>query len=117
MAADQKKDCYRTYLMDKKQQSFLINTEHSRTEHHKNLLLFPKPFLMEMLNKLDKGGMSQETNLSDGLRMALKVYYDATKKYVFLIRFDFHYGNLSVWDVAHLSFILYSFSSEPAGNM
>ena len=33
---------------------------------------------MEMLNKLDQGGMSQETNLSSGLRMALKAFYDAT---------------------------------------
>ena len=38
---------------------------------------------MEMLNKLDKGEMSQETNLSDGLRMALKAFYEATKEYVF----------------------------------
>lgn len=38
-----------------------------------------RPYLMEMLNKLDKGGMSQETNLSDGLRMALKAFYNAIK--------------------------------------
>lgn len=37
-----------------------------------------RPYLMEMLNKLDQGGMSQETNLSSGLRTALKAFYDAT---------------------------------------
>lgn len=38
-----------------------------------------KPALIQRLEQLDRGSMSRETNLSYGLRTALKVFFDASK--------------------------------------
>jgi len=38
----------------------------------------PQRALSERLSHLDQGAMSTSTNLSDGLRTALKVFYEAS---------------------------------------
>ncbi|XP_052286817.1 uncharacterized protein LOC127882295 isoform X2 [Dreissena polymorpha] len=38
-----------------------------------------RPVLQEMVNRLDKGAMASKTNLSAGIRTALKVFYESVK--------------------------------------